>query len=147
MRTLLVAALIGGTFGASSVRADELAVFEACLHLSDIFEDAALVYSDDHNLDQKLDALPRLYFDYRYLVPLVSTAGGDEAKSVLATFATEQPKVIVGNVFAIPIEKDTAQCKLPGQDKHSCSPMFELLAKTKAALSVACVNDYQKAKN
>jgi hypothetical protein len=134
-------------FSAASVRADELGVFEACLHLSGVFDDAARVFSDDHNPDEKLDVLLRLHLDYRYLAPLVSTAGGDEAKSVLTTFGSEQPKMIAGNIFVLPISKDIAQCKDPLQDKHSCSPMFDLLSKTSAALGVACVNDYEKATN
>ena len=98
-------------------------------------------------MDQKVDVLSRLYPDYRYLAPLTATAGGDESKAVLASFLSEQPKVIVGNVFSFPVERDLAQCKLSDQDKHSCGPMFELLKKTSTALTAACINDYQKAKN
>ena len=147
VKTYLIASLFCGMFSAASVRAEELGVFEACLHLSGVFDDAARVFSDDHNPDEKLDVLSRLHLDYRYLAPLVSTVGGDETKSVLITFASEQPKMIVGNIFVLPISMDTAQCKDPLQDKHSCAPMFDLLSKTTSALVAACVDDYEKATN
>ena len=147
MRAFVAVALLSGLSFATIVRADDLAVLEACLHLSGIFEDVTNVFGDDHNLDQKLDVMSRSHVDYRYLAPLVATAGGDQSKAVLASFAVEQPKAIVGNIFSFPVEKETAQCKLPGQDKHSCAAVFDLLKKTTSALNAACVNDYQKAMN
>ena len=147
MKPTSLVVFFAGVLAAQSVLADDLALLEKCIDLSDALGNASVVFGAGHHNSERAELMASISPELKIEKRIVEIAGGAVSKAVLANFEADKKAAIVGDIFAVPLPIEVAQCTTQGGQDYDCKPISSLLENSSELLAAACEKDYLKVKN